>query len=72
MNTTKQRGVVKWFREDKGYGFIVPDGGGKDIFVHITAVKKARLGTLAEGQALYFVVEQSRGKQVAKDLEVAQ
>lgn len=47
-------GTVKWFNPTKGYGFIAPDDGGKDIFVHISAVEQAGLGTLTEGQKLEF------------------
>jgi cold shock protein len=52
-----QTGIVKFFNADKGYGFIKPDDGGRDIFVHITAVEKANLTTLAEGQKISFDVE---------------
>jgi cold shock protein len=53
-------GKVKWFNKTKGYGFIQPDDGSKDVFVHISAVEKAGLGTLAEGQSVQFEV--ARGK----------
>jgi cold shock protein len=52
-----QTGTVKFFNADKGYGFIKPDDGGRDIFVHITAVERAGLTTLAEGQKISFEVE---------------
>jgi cold shock protein len=52
-----QTGTVKFFNADKGYGFIKPDDGGRDIFVHITAVEKAGLKSLAEGQKISFEVE---------------
>jgi cold shock protein len=52
-----QTGTVKFFNAEKGYGFIKPDDGGRDIFVHITAVEKAGLTTLAEGQKITFEVE---------------
>jgi cold shock protein len=52
-----QTGTVKFFNADKGYGFIKPDDGGRDIFVHITAVEKAGLTSLAEGQKVSFDVE---------------
>ena len=53
-------GTVKWFNKVKGFGFIRPDDGSKDVFVHISAVERAGLGTLAEGQKVQF--ELSRGK----------
>jgi len=53
-------GKVKWFNKTKGYGFIQPDDGSKDVFVHISAVERAGLGTLAEGQKVQFEV--ARGK----------
>jgi CspA family cold shock protein len=52
-----QTGTVKFFNSEKGYGFIKPDDGGRDIFVHITAVEKAGMKTLAEGQKISFEVE---------------
>jgi cold shock protein len=52
-----QQGVVKFFNTDKGYGFIKPDEGGTDIFVHITAVERAGMTTLAEGQRISFEIE---------------
>lgn len=52
-----QTGVVKFFNTEKGYGFIKPDGGGNDIFVHITAVEQAGLRSLSEGQKINFEIE---------------
>jgi CspA family cold shock protein len=52
-----QQGTVKFFNPDKGYGFIKPDDGGRDIFVHITAVETAGLSSLAEGQRITFEIE---------------
>lgn len=69
--TGSKRGTVKWFNEDKGYGFIVPDDGGKDVFVHVSAVKRAGLNKLTEGQAVYFDIENNRGKTVAENLAAA-
>ncbi len=67
------RGTVKWFNPTKGYGFIAPDTGGKDIFVHISAVQKAGLRTLNEGQKLGFEVEQQQnGRSAAVDLSTAE
>ena len=54
------KGTVKWFNSTKGFGFICPDDGAKDAFVHISAVERAGLGTLAEGQKVQF--ELARGK----------
>jgi CspA family cold shock protein len=61
-------GTVKWFNATKGFGFIVPDDGGKDVFVHITAVQKAGLQGLNEGQKLTFEVAMERGKAAATNL----
>ena len=61
-------GTVKWFNATKGFGFIQPDDGGKDVFVHISAVEKAGLGTLNEGQKVLFEVVSERGKQAAANL----
>jgi CspA family cold shock protein len=58
-------GTVKWFNPTKGYGFIAPDSGGKDVFVHISAVQKAGLRTLNEGQKLGFEVEQQQNGRAA-------
>jgi CspA family cold shock protein len=61
-----QTGKVKWFNDDKGYGFIEPDAGGKDVFVHISALKNANLDTLTEGQKVSFAEETGRnGKKQA-------
>ncbi|UNM06732.1 MAG: cold-shock protein [Holosporaceae bacterium] len=57
-----QTGTVKWFNNTKGYGFIAPKDGGRDIFVHITAVEAAGLQTLQEGQELSYEVKEDRGK----------
>ncbi|MFN8982498.1 MAG: cold-shock protein [Alphaproteobacteria bacterium] len=61
-------GTVKWFNATKGFGFILPDGGGKDVFVHITAVQKAGLQGLKENQKLAFEVAEERGKPTAINL----
>jgi CspA family cold shock protein len=57
MRVMSQQGTVKFFNVDKGYGFIKPDDGGRDIFVHVTAVEHAGLSTLAEGQRVSFEIE---------------
>jgi cold shock protein len=66
-------GTVKWFNETKGYGFIQPDTGGKDVFVHISAVERAGLRTLVEGQKISYDVEADRrsGKESAGNLKTA-
>lgn len=63
-------GKVKWFNPTKGYGFIAPDTGGKDVFVHITAVEKAGLKSLAENQTISYEVVQNRGRESAENLRV--
>ena len=66
-------GTVKWFNTTKGFGFIQPDEGGNDVFVHISAVERAGLRTIAEGQKLSFdVVKDNRnGKSAAENLQAA-
>ena len=65
-------GTVKFFNESKGYGFIAPDGGGQDAFVHITAVERAGMSTLRENQRLaYDLEEDRRGKMAAGNLRAA-
>ena len=61
-------GTVKWFNATQGFGFIVPQDGGKDVFVHITAVQKAGLQGLNEGQNVAFEVAMERGKAAAINL----
>ena len=63
-------GKVKWFNVQKGFGFIQPDGAGKDVFVHISAVERAGIGTLSEGQAVSFDLVSDRGKQSAGNLKL--
>ncbi|MAW81118.1 MAG: cold-shock protein [Parvularcula sp.] len=62
-------GTVKWFNGQKGYGFIQPDDGGKDVFVHATAVEQAGLPPLVEGQKIGFEVVNDRGKTAAGNLQ---
>jgi len=63
-------GTVKWFNPTKGYGFIQPQGGGKDVFVHISAVERAGLTTLNEGQQVEYEIVASRGRESAENLKV--
>ena len=63
-------GTVKFFNTQRGYGFIQPSDGGKDVFVHITAVQKAGLQTLAEGQKVSYEVVMERGRPAAANLQV--
>ena len=66
-------GTVKWFNAEKGFGFISPDGGGADVFVHISAVERSGLGSLSEGQKVSFELErdQKNGKMSAGQLQAA-
>ncbi|HEY0276200.1 MAG TPA: cold-shock protein [Paenirhodobacter sp.] len=65
-------GTVKWFNSTKGYGFIAPENGGADVFVHISAVERAGLRGLNDGQAISFELETGRnGKQSAVNLKIA-
>ena len=64
-------GTVKWFNPDKGFGFIQPEGGGKDVFVHITAVQAAGLQSLSENQKVTYEVVTERGKQAVANLRLA-
>jgi CspA family cold shock protein len=64
-------GTVKFFNTQKGYGFIQPSDGGKDVFVHISAVERAGMRTLNEGQKVSFEIVTERGKQAAGNLQPA-
>ncbi len=64
------KGTVKWFNSQKGYGFIQPQGGGKDVFVHISAVERAGLKSLNEGQVVEFEEVSNKGKTSAENLKV--
>lgn len=68
-----QTGTVKWFNDQKGFGFIEPSEGGEDIFVHISAVSKSGMHTLVEGQKVSFEIEKDpkRGKSSAANLKEA-
>jgi cold shock protein len=63
-------GTVKWFNPTKGYGFIQPQGGGKDVFVHISAVERAGLSTLNEGQHIEYEIVENRGRSSAENIKV--
>ena len=63
-------GTVKWFNTTKGYGFIAPDEGGKDVFVHISAVERSGLTGLADNQKVSYELEEGRdGRQLASDIK---
>jgi cold shock CspA family protein len=64
------KGTVKWFNARKGYGFVQPEGGGKDVFVHISAVQRAGLQTLNEGQTVEYELIENRGRNSAENLKV--
>jgi CspA family cold shock protein len=64
-------GTVKWFNPTKGFGFIQPESGDKDVFVHISAVEQAGMGTLNEGQRISYDVVEERGKSAAGNLKSA-
>ena len=63
-------GTVKWFNSAKGFGFIQPDDGSKDVFVHVTALERAGINMLSEGQKVRFEVVSERGKQAASNIEL--
>jgi cold shock protein len=63
-------GTVKWFNATKGYGFIAPDGGGKDVFVHISAVERAGMSSLPEGAKVSFDIVPNKGKESAENLKM--
>ncbi len=65
-------GTVKWFNSQKGYGFIQPDDGGKDVFVHISAAERSGIGNLSDGQKVSFdVMRDQKGKLSAENLKSA-
>lgn len=65
-------GIVKWFNPTKGYGFIQPDDGSKDVFVHISALEKVGLRTLNEGQAISYELATEKGKTSAVNLSISE
>jgi CspA family cold shock protein len=71
LETEMAKGTVKWFNSQKGYGFIAPQSGGKDVFVHISAVEKAGLSGLNEGQVVEYEEVANKGKTSAENLKVS-
>ena len=63
-------GSVKWFNPTKGYGFVAPQGGGKDVFVHISAVERAGLSTLNDGAVIEYELVANKGKESAENIKV--
>ena len=63
------QGKIKWFNPKKGYGFIVPDDGSRDAFLHVSALQKAGIDTLDEGEAITYNLAEERGKQSAVDIQ---
>ena len=64
-------GTVKWYNSQKGFGFIAPDDGGKDVFVHVTALEAAGIRMLNDGQQVSYELQQERGKTSAAQLKVS-
>lgn len=64
------QGTVKWFNGQKGYGFITPESGGKDVFLHISAVQKAGLVSVDEGQRISYEVVANKGKESAENIKL--
>ena len=64
------QGKIKWFDDGKGYGFITPDGGGEDVFLHKTALERSGIRSVTEGNAIEYSVEQAGGKTRACDLRL--
>ena len=63
------KGIVRWFNATKGFGFVTPDNGGDDVFVHISAVERSGMNGLNEGQKITYDVQQDRGKDAAVNLK---
>jgi CspA family cold shock protein len=71
MEAKMATGTVKWFNPAKGFGFIEPEDGGKDVFVHVSAVEAAGMNTLREGQRISYEVVTERGRSAAGNLQAA-
>lgn len=69
MNDHREAGTIKWFNQTKGFGFIQPDNGVKDVFVHIRQIEKAGKKKIEKGERVFFVVKDYKGKQQAEDLK---
>ena len=65
------QGKVKWFDAKKGFGFITPDDGGKDAFLHVSALEAAGISTINDGQAVTYELTEQRGKQAASEIQLA-
>ena len=63
-------GKVKWFDAKKGFGFITPDEGGKDAFLHVSALQAANIETISDGQAVSYELTEQRGKQAASEIQL--
>ena len=64
-------GKVKWFDAKKGFGFITPDDGGKDAFLHVSALQAANIETISDGQAVSYELTEQRGKEAASEIQLA-
>jgi CspA family cold shock protein len=69
--TTMAKGTVKWYNADKGYGFIQPESGGNDVFVHATALEAAGIRSLPDGQVVSYDLTEQRGKTSATNLKLS-
>ncbi len=63
-------GIVKWFNPNKGFGFIQPEGGGKDVFIHISALERAGISSLNEGQRVSYDLATNKGKEAAANIKL--
>ena len=65
-----EKGKVKWFNSAKGFGFITPDGEGKDVFLHISALKAANIKEVMDGDVIEYELKEFKGRQVASDIKI--